>query len=114
VKNVGPETVRKWSRELQAAWNRANCNAGKKCVRGVVDERKLLTENPSTQFSWVEGLDRSIRQFDQVELLGLRENLEGKSPWLTAAVAFAKVLLWALGRREEISSLQWPQLRTRA
>jgi hypothetical protein len=44
-------TVLKWSRTLQAAFERVNVNAGKKCIRGVVDESKLLTSNPRHAFT---------------------------------------------------------------
>jgi hypothetical protein len=44
-------TILKWSRTLQAAFQRANKNAGKKCVRGVVDEQKLLIRNPWHEFT---------------------------------------------------------------
>jgi hypothetical protein len=59
-----PNNVLKWSRSLQAAFERVNRNALKrKCVRGVVDENKLLTSNPWSQFKWIEGQDHPIRQF---------------------------------------------------
>lgn len=48
-------TVLKWSVALQAAWERASRAGGKKCIRGVVDERKLLADNPWKQFPWIEG-----------------------------------------------------------
>src|SRR5437660_1425260 len=66
---VSPNTVLKWSRSLQAAFERANRNAGRKCVRGVVDERRLLTVNPWNQFTWIGGRSKPIRQFDMDELL---------------------------------------------
>jgi hypothetical protein len=48
-------TVVKSSVALQAAWERASRAGGKKCVCGVVDERKLLADNPWKQFPLVEG-----------------------------------------------------------
>src|SRR5262249_6534307 len=41
AERISPNTVLKWSRALQAAFQRANRNAGKKCVRGVVPQSKL-------------------------------------------------------------------------
>lgn len=78
VECLSANTVLKRSRALRAAFDRANRNAGKKCVRGVVNERKLLSSNPWTQFTWVEGSDRAIRQFDGNELLSFLKFLETK------------------------------------
>src|SRR5439155_7190478 len=103
-------TAVKWSVALQAAWERACRTAGKKCVRGVVDEKKLLTDNPWKQFTWIEGFQRPIRQFDAAELLSLPDYLDQKWSGVTVAMLYAKVLLWSWGRREEIASLTWPQL----
>jgi integrase len=105
-------TVRKWSRQLQAAFERANRNAGKKCVRGVVDSNKLLTENPWTQFTWaVDEVKRPIRQFDGGELLSLLDHLKSEWKGVTVAAPLAKVYLWSWGRREEVASITWQQLR---
>lgn len=71
VLSLSPTTVEKWSRGLQAAFGRVNLNAGKKCVRGVVDEGKLLRSNPWQQFTWIEKRDRPIRQFSDDELLSI-------------------------------------------
>jgi hypothetical protein len=103
--------VLKWSVALQAAWERASRSGGKKCIRGVVDERKLLTDNPWKQFPWIEGFDRPIRQFDQEELLSLLDHLEQRWTGVTVASLLAKVLLWSSGRRSEIAGLRWDQLR---
>ena len=56
-------TVVKWSRELQAAFERANKNAGKKCVRGAVRPNKLLDSNPWRQFTWIDGTQPTKRRF---------------------------------------------------
>src|SRR5262249_45289669 len=103
-------TIVKWSVALQAAWERA-LRGGDKCVRGVVEERKLLADNRWKRFSWVEGYDREIRQFDAAELLSLLDHLSEKWPGLAAAGLYAKVLLWSGGRRSEIAGLTWEQLR---
>lgn len=109
---ISPNTVLKWSRSLQAAFERANRNALKrKCVRGVVDERKLLLQNPWNQFPWIEGTKRPIRQFDEAELLSLLKYLETKWPSMTAVLAVAKTFLWSSGRRSEIMGLTWQSLR---
>ncbi len=39
VEDLSPNTVLKWSRAIQAAFERANMNGGKKCVRGVVNDK---------------------------------------------------------------------------
>ena len=39
VSNLSANTIYKWSVALQAAFERANANAGRKCVRGVVEVR---------------------------------------------------------------------------
>ena len=44
-------TVRKWLVALQAASERANDNAGRKCVRGVVPPDRLLKSNPWHRFT---------------------------------------------------------------
>ena len=77
VATLSPNTVLKWSRALQAAFERANRNAGRKWVRGVVDEQKLLTDNPWKQFTWIDGTRKPIRQFDAAELLSFAR-LPGK------------------------------------
>jgi len=104
-------TVVKWSVALQAAWERSVRTAGKKCVRGIVNENKLLAQNPWRQFTWIEGYDRPIRQFDAEELLGLLDYLDQKWAAVTVASLLAKVLLWSCARRAEVSSLTWQQLR---
>ena len=106
-----PNTVIKWSVALQAAWERASKSGGKKCVRGVVDDKKLLAENPWKQFTWIEGFDRPIRQFDAQELVSLLKFLDEKWSAVTVASLYSKVLFWSWGRREEIASLTWQQLR---
>jgi hypothetical protein len=98
VDPISPNTVGKWSRQLAAAFERANRNAGQKCVRGVVDPHKLLTDNPWKQFTWaVEEVRRPLRQFDGDELLAFLDFLEAKWPGMTVAPPLAKVLLWSWG-----------------
>lgn len=111
VRSISPNTVVKWSTALQAAFERANRNAGKKCVRGVVPEHKLLTENPWGQFTWIEGVDREVRQFDSGELISLIDFFEEVFSEIPLAAVFAKICLWTWGRREEVSRLQWEDLR---
>ena len=98
-------TILKWSRTLQAAFQRANKNAGKKCVRGVVEEQKLLTRNPWLEFTWIEGHKRKIRQFDPDELLSILGFLEAGWPEVTVATAVAKTLLWSWNRRLEVTAI---------
>lgn len=107
-----PNNVLKWSRTLQAAFERANRNAAKrKCVRGVVDEQKLLAGNPRARFPWIEGRKRPIRQFDPGELLVFLDHFEKEWRGLGVISALAKVFLWSSGRRLEIAGLTWDSLR---
>jgi integrase len=108
---VSPNTVLKWSRMLQAAFDRVNRNAGRKCVRGVVPEGKLLAANPWSQFTWIEGADRPIRQFDPTELLSLLDHLETKWKAVPAGALAAKVFLWSCCRKLEVAGLRWDMVR---
>lgn len=96
---------------LQAAFDRVNRNAGKKCVRGKVPVEKLLTANPWTQFTWVEGTDRPIRQFDTQELLGFLTYLVEGWPKVPVATLATKVLLWSCCRKLEVVRLTRDGLR---
>lgn len=109
---VSPNTVIKWCRCLHAAFERVNRNAGrKKCVRGIVTPGQLLTENPWSQFDWIEPTRRGIRQFNADELLGLLEHME--KAWLDvpSASAALKVFLWSGCRKAEVAGLKWDMLR---
>lgn len=108
---ISPNTVLKWSRSLQAAFERVNRLAGKKCVRGVVDEVKLLPSNPWTQFTWIEGTKFPIRQLDGHDLLSFLDHLETEWPTVTVAAPAAKVFLWSACRKLEVASLSWDALR---
>lgn len=112
VTKLSPNTVVRWSVALQAAFERANRNGGKKCVRGVVPEEKLLTENPWKQFNWIEGRDPEIRQFDERELTALLDHFETEWSEVTVATAAVKMFFWSYARRLEIAGLQWSSLRT--
>ncbi len=111
VETIRPNTVLKWSRMLQAAFQRVNINAGKKCVRGVVPEGKLLKSNPWMQFTWTDGTATPIRQFDAGELIGFLNYLEGGWPGMPVAALAAKVLLWSCCRKLEVAGLRWDALR---
>ena len=106
VERMSPNTVVKWSRQLQAAFERANKNS-RKCVRGVVEGTRLLTENPWKQFDWVEGIDRPKRRFDNNELLSVLDYFETEWPQVISARLLAKVSLWTWTRISEVSSLRW-------
>ena len=84
------------------AFQRANRNAGKKGVRGVVGEDKLLTANPWRQFTWVEGTDTPIRQFAAVELVGVLDFLEERWQGVPVAAQAVKMLLWSCCRKLEV------------
>ena len=111
VQFIAPNTVVKWSRELQAAFERANRNAGKKCVRGVVDSAKLLESNPWKQFTWIDGTSPHKRRFTSEELVSLLDYFENNFPEVVAASVFAKATLWLWARRSEVASLRWDSLR---
>jgi hypothetical protein len=112
VETLSANTVLKWSVALQAAFERANRNADrKKCVRGVVPSEKLLTENPWKQFTWIEGYDPPIRQFNGDELLSILVYFKQKWPRVTIAPLVAKVFLWSWGRKSEVAGLRWDMLR---
>jgi integrase len=109
---LSESTIYKWSVALSAAFDRANTNAGRKCIRGVVDDGKLLTSNPWPQFRWhVEQRERPIRQFDVGELVSLLDHMEGKYAAVPGAAAYAKVLVWSALRKREIASLSWLDYR---
>jgi integrase len=103
--------VVKWCVALRAAFERVNRNGGKKCVRGVVDARKLLEKNPWKEIPWIEGTERKIRQFTADELVGLLDHLDEKWPGVAVASAVAEVLLWSAARREEVMGLTWDQYK---
>jgi integrase len=111
AERISPNTVLKWSRALQAAFERANRNAGRKCVRGVVDEKRLLSVNVWNQFDWIEGTEKPIRQFDPDELLNFLTYLETAWAGVTVASALTKVYLWSACRQEEVTSLSWDNLQ---
>jgi integrase len=111
VNCISVNTVLKWSRQLQAAWNRANRNAGRKCVRGVIDAAKLLTDNPWLHFTWLEGTDRPIRQLDADELVSVLDYFSRQWSCVAVATLLAKTLLWSWTRREEVTELRWASLR---
>lgn len=107
---LSPTTIVKWSRELRAAFERANSNAGRKCVRSVVPERKLLTSNPWNKFTWIEERERVVHQFSEDDLLSLLDFFEKELPLVPLAAAYIRFLLWTWGRRFEVSELQWDKL----
>lgn len=109
---LSPNTILKWSVALQAAFERANRNAErKKCVRGVVPQEKLLTENPWKQFTWIEGTTAPIRQFDNSELISILNYFNQQWPQVIVAPLVAKVFLWSWGRKSEVTGLRWDMLR---
>ncbi len=111
VDPLSSNTIVKWSVALKAAFERANRNSGKKCVRGVVSNEKLLTENPWNQFTWIEGSEKPKRHFNEKELLSLLDFFDEQWSGLSFAPAFVKVCLWSWARKEEVSSLKWEDLR---
>lgn len=111
VPRIRPNTVIKWSVALQAAFERACRDAGKKCVRDVVDEDRLLTTNPWKHFTWITGTAPKKRHLSDEELVSVLDYLESHWPIVTTGVLFAKTSLWMWARRAEVASLQWDNLR---
>ena len=111
VAMISRNTILKWSRELQAAFERANVNAGKKCVRGVVPPTKLLTVNPWREFTWIEGTAKPKRQFDGKELASILDYFGKHWPGITAASAAVKLAVWSGIRLAEFTGLRWDSLR---
>ena len=110
-RRLRPNTVLKWSVALQAAFERANVNAGKKCVRGVVPQERLLTSNPWRHFTWIDGTAPKKRIFTDEELLSILDELEGKWHGVPTAALFAKVSLWIWARKAEVAALKWQDIR---
>lgn len=111
IGKIRPDTVDKWSRTLCAAFERANINAGRKCVRGIVASHKLLKSNPWIQFTRIETSGREIRHFNEEELLSLLDYFEQEWKGVSVAASFIKMCLWTSCRREEISELRWSHFR---
>jgi hypothetical protein len=105
-----PHTVLRWSRSLQAGFERASINGGKKCIRGIVDNSKLLTSNPWRAFTWIEGADKPIRQFSSDELVSILDWFDRKWEGVSVAPAAAKGFLWLWCRLSELASLKWDDL----
>ena len=111
VECYSADTVLKWSRALQAAFERANINGGKKCVRGVVSNAKLLMSNSWVQFTWVEGVEPHIRQFTGDELLSILEYFGQNWPGVSVATLAAQVSLWSWSRLSEFANLEWVSVK---
>jgi len=109
---LSPNTILKWSRSLQAAFQRANIHAGRKCVRGIVPESKLLTSNPWNEFTWIEGKSGTKRQFSDEELLSILDYFEQEWHGVHVAALAAKTSLWAWARVSEMSGLKWDNLHS--
>ena len=78
----------------------------------MVEESKLLTANPWTQFTWIEGTTSPIRQFTPDELISLLDFLETDWRGVPTGATAAKVFLWSCCRKQEIASLKWDSLRS--
>jgi integrase len=111
VARYSPHTILRWSRALQAAFERANINGGKKCIRGVADNTKLLTSNPWRAFTWIEGAAKPIRQFSSEELVSILDWFDARWEGVSVATAAAKGFLWLWCRLNELASLKWDDLR---
>lgn len=66
--NYTANGIRKTLSHMSASFNRCRRTAGKKCVRGVVAQGKLLMVNPYEEVQWVEADDPDPRHFNRDEL----------------------------------------------
>jgi integrase len=107
VKTLSSNTVAKWSTALAAAFERANIDAGNKCVRGVVDSTKLLTTNPWRKFKRIKGVKKVKRHFNNEELLSVLDFLEREWSGVTTAAVAVKTCLWTWNRVAELAKLSW-------
>ncbi|QDU26775.1 Phage integrase family protein [Anatilimnocola aggregata] len=107
VKTLSSNTVAKWSTALAAAFERANVDAGNKCVRGVVAPAKLLTSNPWRKFQRIKGVKKAKRHFNNEELLSVLDFLEHEWSSVTAAAVAVKTCLWTWNRVAELANLSW-------
>jgi len=104
-KPYSASTVWKTMAHMSSSFNRCRISAGKRCVRGVVDQSKLLMVNAFEEVNWIEPTQPRKLQFS-------REGLKAFLAWAYLAGCpllslFAKVSLWARGRIEEMSELGW-------
>ena len=111
VPKLSANTILKWSRSLQSAFELVNRGAGKKCVRGVVHESKLLDSNPWQQFTWIAGAERQKRHFSAQELLSVLDYFEDRWPGIHSLATAVKTVLWSWARVAELASLSWDDLR---
>lgn len=108
---LSPFTVYKWLGALQGAFQRANRNAGRTCIRSVVPAERLLTANPWNEFSWIPKPKATVRHFTGEELIDFLTYLRTAWPTVTVGVSMLQVLTWSWGRRQEVASLTWDSLR---
>ncbi|MGI9177589.1 MAG: hypothetical protein ACR2IT_07010, partial [Pirellulales bacterium] len=108
---LSPFTVYKWLGALQGAFQRANRNAGRACIRSVVPAERLLTTNPWNEFAWIPKPEATVRHFTGEELVDFLAHLRTAWPTVTAGELMLKVFLWSWGRRQEVAGLTWDALR---
>lgn len=108
---LSPFTVYKWLGALQGAFQRANRNAGRTCIRSVVPAERLLTTNPWNEFNWIPKPEATVRHFTGEELIDFLTYLRTAWPTVTAGELMLKVLMWSWGRRQEVAGLTWDSLR---
>lgn len=111
IGTLSPATVVKWTIALRAAFQRVNRNAGKKCVRGIIPESRLLSLNPWNSFTSIEAPEPTKRHFDSGELISFMDYLENEWPGVKFAAVLAKLHFWSAARRDEVVALKWSDLR---
>ena len=112
VATISPSTVDKWSRSLQAAFERANMNSGKKCVRGVVAKEMLLTTNPWHHFTWISKRSKDIRHLSDEELLSMLDYFSSSWPQVPIVSIAVKICFWTWNRLSELTNIRWDHLRS--
>ncbi|WP_254509034.1 hypothetical protein [Anatilimnocola floriformis] len=111
VANLSSNTVAKWSTALAAAFERANINGGRKCVRGVVPTEKLLQSNPWRKYNPIVAAEKPKRHLSNEELLSIIDFLEGEWAGIAVAAAAVKTCLWSWTRLSEFTNLSWDDSR---
>jgi len=103
-KGYSPATVHKALTHLSSGFNRCCASSGRRCIRGVVDDSKLLGSNPFMHVRWIEPRVSVKRQFGVDDIKNLMSWPKiGKIP---SSRLFIQVSLWSAGRIEEMTEIK--------
>ncbi len=111
INTLSPYTVVKWTTALRAAFERVNMHAGRKCVRAVVPQARLLTQNPWNMFTSIDVPEPEKRHLSPNELIDFMAYLVQNWGKARFAPTMLKLFFWSAARREEIAGLKWSDLR---